>query len=148
MATTQLEKVTVEEMSKFGFKDKHGYISWGARLKDEAKIPVVPGRTFNMEIYTADSGTRYVNKVLQMVESADVPKAKSLPKASTKVSEPAGTKDAVMTRADWDAKDTRISRQGVIQAAVQAVASFSTAETMFKNAELLAKEMLKFVNQK
>lgn len=152
MATTQLDTIKVDELSKFGFKSNGEYINWSKTIKETDKVGVVPGRTFQMELYIADSGKKYVNKVLNIVESADVPAPK---KAATRtaptVAAPkavAKTEDAPMTRTDWDAKDRRISRQGVIQAAVQAVSGYSTADDVFENARELADKMLSFVNEK
>lgn len=149
MATTQLEKVSVKALSKFGFQDSKGeYVNWSKFVKDEDKINVVPGRTFNMELYISDSGKKYVNKVLQMVETADVPAPIKMVKSNSKVAPLVTVADKPMTREDWDSKDRRISRQGVIQAAVQAVASQSTLEDLFTNAEKLANQMLSFVQEK
>lgn len=163
MATTQLSKVTVEELTKFGFKSNGEYINWSKTLKDDVKILVVAGRTFQMELYIADSGKKYVNKVLQMVESADVPKAdtarvkKYTPKETTinkeifNAEKSKGEPDVPMTRKDWDSKDTRISRQGVIQAAIIAVSQSGLLvdlESLFTEAEVLAEKMLAFVNNK
>lgn len=170
MAMTQLTKVTVDELTKFGLKSNGEYINWSAKLDEKAKVPVVPGRTFSMELYIADSGKKYINKVLQMVESSDVPRVTAdVPSLKKKVITDSQTvntpetkpksfvKKAVekmtgeaMTRADWDNKDTRISRQGVIQAAVQAVANLgmSDMEHLYNEAETLAEQMLEFVNRK
>lgn len=156
MATTQLEKITIQELTKFGFKSNGEYINWSKTLKDDAKIPVVPGRTFQMELYIADSGKKYVNKVLQMVETdvqlmqKDTARAKKYtPK--TEETKTVATGDVPMTRKDWDSKDTRISRQGVIQAAIIAVSQSGLLvdlESLFTEAEVLAEKMLAFVNNK
>jgi len=114
-----------------------------------------------MELYIADSGKKYINKILQMVETADVPKADTIrakkytPKETkTTVTVATGVvktaEDKPMLRADWDAKDRRISRQGVIQASVQAVANLGmcpSTEDLFPLAEELANKMLEFVGK-
>jgi hypothetical protein len=163
MATTQLEKVQIVELTKYGFKDGTGaYIGWSKNLDEKAKIPVVPGRTFNMELYIADSGKKYVNKVLNAVETADVPKH---PDNTTKRTYAKKGTETVATGVVHDlpkpptfaeaqtaalAKDRRISRQGVIQAAVQAISNLGmcpSTEDLFPLAEELANQMLEFVNK-
>lgn len=151
---TGMETVAVTQLSKHGlFADKQGYY-WSKQLKDADKVNVVPGRTFQMEIYTAASGVKYVNKILNQIGQADVPAAKPVaaaaPVAAPVAKAPYKAKakdDETMTRADWDAKDRRISRQGLIQAAVQAVSSYSTQENHYSNAESLALQMLEFVGK-
>lgn len=149
MAETKEMKVEVLELSKFGFKDGQGvYIGWSKNFKEADKAQVVPGRSFNMEMYIADSGKKYVNKVLSQLNEGK-PTVKETNKAIVKAVVGLMPKtDAPMTREDWDSKDRRIGRAGVIQAAVQAVSGLSTQEDLFKNAEELAKQMLKFVNGK
>ncbi len=154
MATTQLGTEKVKTLTKFGFQNESGeYINYSKNLKDGDKINVVPGRTLQMELYIADSGKKYVNKVINAVESADVPAPKKVTKTVTNLPGVATLEKVTkalsgeMTRADWDAKDRRISRQGVIQAAVQAVASFSTSDDLYANAEALALKMLEFVGK-
>jgi hypothetical protein len=157
MANTTVTKVTVIELTKYGFKDQRGlYIGYSKQLKDADKVNIVPGRTLEVEMYVADSGKEYVNKVLS---HDDVKPTNNLPKTVAKI--PGTTSGPVvykktetateaMTRADWDAKDTRISRQGAIQAAVQAVAHLGLTATkdVFPTAEKLAEQMLEFVNEK
>ncbi len=146
-----LATVKVDALSKFGFKSGDEYINWSKLLKDEDKVNVVPGRTLQMDLYVAESGKRYVNKVLNEVQSADVPTlVKKVAKSVTVLPMPKAVSEALdkpMLRADWDAKDRRISRQGVIQAAVQAVSSYVTEENHLQVAELLATKMLEFVGK-
>lgn len=159
MATTQLQNVMVQELTKFGFKANGEYINWSKTLDDSAKTPVVPGRTFNMELYIADSGKKYVNKVLGVVEATKNPASVIPVKAVVPVQKVAKSFVAkavekatgeAMTRADWDNKDQRISRQGVIQASVQAIANLGMVdlEHLYTEAEVLANQMLEFVNRK
>ena len=54
-------------------------------------------------------------------------------------------KDEAMTRADWDAKDLRISKQGAVQAAVIALAPVVSLEMLPEEAIKLATKMLEFV---
>lgn len=160
MATTQVTTVKVDELSKYGLKSNGEYLNWSKTLKEDAKVPVVPGRTFQMELYVADSGKRYINKVLDMIGTTETPnpandvgyKSDETPakKSFVKKAVEKATGEA-MTRADWDSKDTRISRQGAVQAAVQAVAHSGLAadlEALYDGAEVLANKMLEFVNRK
>jgi len=145
MASTIKEVVTVASLGKWGPKVGEVFYSWSKKIKEADKGKVVPGGTYNMELYIADSGKRYINSVetnsnvlpVEMPKIvapifANTPVAKSfVPKAAKKSEE--------MTRADWDSKDRRISRQGVIQVAVQVTSHF-------EEAVILAEKMLGFVN--
>ena len=144
MATTIVEKVSVTELTKYGFKDATGaYINWSKNLKDSEKTPVVPGRTFDMELYVADSGKKYVNKV--MAESNNG-KATVTPRVTSKVTLKATPATATtMSKEEWQAKDVRISRQGVIQASVQALSGQVPVEELYTEAAKLATQMLEFV---
>lgn len=151
MATTQLGTEKVKTLTKFGFQNDSGeYINYSKNLKDGDKVNVVPGRTLQVELYIADSGKKYVNKVINAVETADVPavvKSVKTPKVVTLTGMSHTPIDSPMTRNDWDAKDRRISRQGAIQAAIQAVASYVTKDNHFDVAKELALSMLDFVNE-
>jgi len=153
MANTVKEVIKVEELSKFGFKVGQEYVNFSKQISEADKAKVVPGVSFEAELYVADSGKRYLNKVLNLVSQSTTPiniqyniskTVKATPKAETKVE----AKNEVMTKAEWADKDLRISRQGCIQAAVRAVATFSTPEDLFSDAERLANQMLEFVNGK
>jgi hypothetical protein len=133
MATTQLETVKVTQLSKHGFfADKQGYY-WSKQLKEDAKVGITPGVTVNMEIYTADSGAKYVNKVLNAVETADVPVINrdkvSQREVTTKVSNKPvkeETKlDNTMSKAEWSAKDRSQLIGGLSHDAAQLTAAFA-----------------------
>lgn len=155
MPSTQVVEVAVAELTKFGYKDAAGYVSYSKKLSDGDKLKVVPGAKFEAEYYVADSGTRYLNKVFKTLQKADPVKVEkpiavspSNPKPLTVTPVAKVVADSPMTRQDWDAKDQRISRAGVIQAAVKAVAHFSSDTTdLFANAVALANDMLEFVNE-
>lgn len=156
MATTQIVNVVVEELSKFGFKANGKYVNYSKNLSDSDKLKVVPGAKFEGEYYVADSGKEYLNKIFKVLQKADPVKiekpvvvSSSNPKPLTVTPVVKVVADSPMTRQDWDAKDQRISRAGVIQAAVKAVAHYSSdTSDLFENAENLANRMLEFVNEK
>jgi hypothetical protein len=149
MATTVKELVKVDELSKFGFKVGQEYVNYSKQLSESDKAKVVPGVSFEAEMYVADSGKRYLNKVLTTVATNKPIETKPLP-VGLKVErkEVKSIVSEVMSKQDWADKDVRISRQGCIQAAVRAVATFSTQDELFNNAVQLANQMLEFVNGK
>lgn len=157
MAQTMVVKVTIEELSKYGFKANGKYVGLSKQLSDADKARLVPGASFEAEYYVADSGKEYLNKIISTnvgKETADPgPKivAKLVDTARAKKFTPSFTKKADATSAglskeEWAAKDQRISRQGVIQAAVIALAPVVSLEALPQAAFDLATEMLKFVN--
>lgn len=152
MASTMKQTVTIGELSKWGPKVGDEYFSFSKKIKEADKARIVPGAVLELDLYVADSGKKYINSVLGNSFALEAPKLVAPVFKDTPVAKPikaaASKKSEEMTRADWDAKDLRISRQGVIQAAVQAVAGFSTQEDLYKNAEELANKMLAFVNHK
>lgn len=159
MAQTTVMRVKVVELSKYGFKTPAGtYMGLSKQFKDQAKL--VPGAEFEAEVYIADSGKEYLNKIISATNNAAPTQAvapSSVPVTSTAKADTDRTKrftpkfqkkDDAMSREDWDRKDQRISRQGVIQAAVIALAPTMATEGLFKAAEELATKMLGFVNPK
>ncbi len=153
MGNNTVTKVSVEALSKFGYKDAEGYVSYSKNCTDHDKALVVPGAQFEAEIYTAPSGARYLNKIVARSAHVDAPKAKA---AVTDVTPPVDTErakkftprfekkteaiSAGLSKDEWAAKDRRISRQGCIQVAVQVMSDFDQAKE-------LAEKMLQFVNQ-
>jgi hypothetical protein len=156
MPSTIVADVAVQELTKFGFKMNNEYVNYSKNLSEGDRVKVVPGVKFQAELYVADSGKKYLNKIFSMLQKADPVKKEtpvikaSMPKTSDKVvTAPFKTKSEEMTRADWDNKDRRISRQGVIQAAVQALTGvYPTVTELYDAAEELALKMLDFVNEK
>lgn len=140
MATTTKETVKVESLGKWGPKINGEYYSWSKNIKDVDKGRVVPGGTFDLDIYVADSGKKYINAVKGSTEVLIKP---TVVKPVDVYIKPAVTraeaKSDAMSKDEWAAKDRRISRQGVIQVAVQ-------VESDFDKAVLLAEKMLGFVN--
>ncbi len=82
--------------------------------------------------------------VIDVMPPVDVERAKKfIPKFEKKA-----TSDNSMSKEEWAAKDVRISRQGLIQAAVHALGPVVGLETLFEEAEKLANQMLEYVNRK
>lgn len=162
MSQTIKEIIKVDSLGKWGPKVGNEFLSWSKNLKDADKGRVVPGGTYEMELYVAESGKRYINSVStvstgsvdmsllkgnSVLAKAQIFKPEGVPNSIspiTKVQAPKvfvtlPKKSEEMTRSDWDNKDRRISRQGVIQVAVQVTSNFD-------DAVVLANRMLEFVN--
>jgi len=138
---------------KQGSSETKGQANWSKNIKEAEKGKIVPGASFDMDIYVADSGKKYVNSVNGMLEVGSVPKTAPKYNAPKTVSTTAytgrkSTTDDTMSKAEWAAKDQRISRQGCIQAAVQALAPALAIDVLFENASKLADQMLGYVNPK
>jgi hypothetical protein len=157
MATTQIVKVQVEAMSKYGYKANGKYVGLSKQLSDADKARLVPGASFDAEYYVADSGKEYLNKIVSMntpkpVTDMNPPiDTERAVKNTPKAFKPSFTKKAEATSAglskeEWKMKDQRISRQGVIQAAVIALAPVVSLEQLPEEAIKLAETMLIFVN--
>lgn len=156
MAQTIAAKITVEELSKYGFKANGRYVGLSKNLSEADKARLVPGASFEAEYYVADSGKEYLNKILS-VASVSVPQARTteakpnVDTARAKTFTPSFTKkadatSAGLTKEEWANKDQRISRQGVIQAAVIALAPMVSLERLPVEAMKIAETMLMFVN--
>jgi len=143
MATTVKEKITVAELSKFGFKVGNEYVNYSKQFSEADKAKVVPGAVLEAELYVADSGKKYLNKVLSAVavevvtpKAVDTERAKKFTPTFNKDKAP----DNTMSKDEWRLKDERISRQGIIQVAVQVMSDFDEAVK-------LADRMLDYVNK-
>jgi len=171
MATTQVDKIKVSELSKFGFKVGNEFVNYSKQLPEADKTRVVPGAEFEAEMYVADSGKRYLNKIIAIsvlphVENKvatsesmahQVPASNKNPAVDTERAKKfvpkfqkkeGGAESNAMSKDEWAAKDQRISRQGVIQAAVIALAPVVSLEFLSAEAVKLANTMLTFVNNK
>jgi hypothetical protein len=118
MATTQVVKVNIEELSKYGFKANGKYVGLSKQLSEADKTRLVPGAQFEAEYYVADSGKEYLNKILSssssktVVSKVQAPEARPkgdperakrfTPKFNKSEAKPASE---TMTKADWNVKD-------------------------------------------
>lgn len=152
MAQNTVVKVKVEELTKYGFKANGHYVNYSKNLSEADKAKVVPGAELEAEYYVADSGKEYLNKVLAQNLGVVVSVADTAPKVDTERAkkftpkfEKKAALDNTMSKEEWAAKDQRISRQGVIQAAVIALAPVVSLEQLSVEAIKLAETMLTFV---
>ena len=150
MPNTTVVDVTVEELSRYGFKANGRYVNYSKGLSETDKAMVVPGVTLKAEFYIADSGKEYLNKVLGASSKPVAPVTDVNPPADTSRAKrftPKFTKKETetMSKAEWAEKDQRISRQGAVQAAVIALAPVVSLEQLPTEAVKLATKMLEFV---
>lgn len=132
--------VTKNVQGKFGPQLLVGkeYYSFGKFYKGETALEL--GVPIVVDVFTTEAGKKYINKVTGASAPALVaPVFKDTPVVKAKAVKPVVT-DNSMSKDEWAAKDTRISRQGVIQVAVQVAGSF-------EDAVVLADRMLNYVNQ-
>lgn len=143
MSSTMTQEITVAELSKYGVKVGNEYVNYSKQLDEKSKGKFVPGGTYTVEMYVADSGKRYINNVMSAVMTGGTVSAKPL----SAVSKPKAAIPNIslvpssMSKDEWADKDRRISRQGCIQVAVQVASTF-------EEAKVLALQMLEFVNEK
>jgi hypothetical protein len=159
MASTVKDRIKVANLTKFGFQVGTEFVNYSKQLPEADKTQVVPGAEFDAEMYVADSGKRYLNKILASVHTlgvvaptianplghaVDTERAKKFtPKFQKKEDTSSG-----LSKDEWAAKDVRISRQGCIQAAVHALGPVLGADSLFAEASKLADQMLAYVNKK
>lgn len=110
MANNTVVKITVQELTKYGFKANDRYVNYSKQLTESDKAKVVPGAELEAEYYIADSGKEYLNKVLSSATvvgsgtespKVDTTRAKKFTPTFNKAAAP----DNSMSKADWAAKD-------------------------------------------
>lgn len=162
MASTEIIKVKVQELSKYGFKANDRYVGLSKQLKEADKTRIVPGAEFDAEFYVADSGKEYLNKILSQSATAqvaatpltitpvvDTERAKKFtPKPFVAKFQKKDDISTGLSKDEWAQKDRRISRQGCIQAAVHALGPVMAGDGLFEAAKTLADQMLAYVNEK
>jgi hypothetical protein len=165
MSKREIVNVSVVDLTKYGFKDAAGYVSWSKDISENDKAAVVPGAIFEAEYYVSDKGTRYLNKIVKRTDKVDAPRTAAVSSEAPKPDverakkvdddrarrftpkyEKKGAVDNTMSKEEWAAKDQRISRQGVIQAAVIALAPVVALDKLEEEAVKMATAMLAFVN--
>lgn len=132
MANTQVEKIKVKGFSKFGFQLENGeYINFSKTIKDADKGRIVPGGEFEVEMYRADSGKGYVNKVLgsstvaaPVVPPLVAPVFKNTPTVKLLAKK---AEDNSMSKSDWAAKDRSMMVGGLSHDAAVLAAAAATA---------------------
>jgi len=85
MSSTVKEVVQIKALSRYGFQAEDGrYVNWSKGTKQADKDKVVPGATFEMELFISDKGAHYVNSVGSQVGTSVAPPvaATSKPTAS------------------------------------------------------------------
>jgi ribonucleotide reductase alpha subunit len=123
-------------------------------LSEADKGRIVPGFSFQAETYTADSGKQYVNKILTGVKETVIQKSVVTNTPAVAVKKAFVPKAKVeeiskgLSKEEWKSKDERISRQGLIQASLIALAPVVSIEILFQEAKKLADQGLQYVNEK
>lgn len=148
MATTQIVKVKVEELTKYGFKANGKYVGLSKQLSEADKTRLVPGAEFEAEYYVADSGKEYLNRILSTGAFApDVPGTVVAPKVQTTEAPKVDTERAkrftpkfnkseakpaseTMSKADWNAKDRNMMIGGRSHDAAVIVAAMVNVQSL------------------
>ena len=134
------EIIVPEKNGKFGPFANGQFYSFSKFFKGNKEMIV--GQSYNVDVFTSDSGKKYINAVVGEAPKIVAPVFNNTPVAKA-------VKDSGMSKDEWQAKDTRISRQGVWQAAVQALApAYTELDKLIKEAEVLANAGLEYVNRK
>lgn len=140
MAITAVDTIVVEALSKYGIKVGNEYVNFSKNLNESEKGKLVPGGTYEVELYVADSGKRYVNKVIATTSGTSKPavinpvtsKSDQKPVTPVKVSE-------TMTKADWGAKDRSQLIGGLSHDAAMLVAAMVPVLGQLESADAVIK---------
>lgn len=130
------ETLKVKALSKYGVQDETGaYINWSKTIKESEKGKIVPGGEYIVDMFRAESGKGYINRVLD-TKVAEMPKlvapvfnntplAKTVGIDGTKLLMAKTHASESMSKADWSAKDRSMMIGGISHDASQLVhASF------------------------
>lgn len=109
MATKVSEVVAVKALSKYGFQLTDGsYVNWGKFVKDEDKSRVVPGASYEVEMYISDKGSKSANSIGRQVGvTADVP--------AVRATAPHAASQVVVKARDFDAEARGKTRCALLQ---------------------------------
>lgn len=136
-------KLTVQAISKYGVLHEDKWFNMGPGLKPEM---FVKGVSYEVE---TEQGSRGVLLLKATPLAGEAPKPVAAQAAFKKSFTSRAKPSDGLSKEEWASKDLRISRQGVIQAAVQAMAPLvANRAELFPEAEKLAVLMLEFVNKK
>jgi len=113
MASNILEKITVSKLTKYGFQiqGSDDFINYSKQLKESDKTKIVPGAEFDVEFYVADSGKRYLNKIVltsaNQTEAVFTASQNNEPKKvfTPKFNKPETAVSSTMSKDEWKAKD-------------------------------------------
>lgn len=131
MATTVKEVVKVKALSRYGFQIEDGsYVNWGKFVKEEDKGKVVPGGSYEMELYISDKGSKNVNKVGEQVGTIPVPSEATRVAQSAVTYEPKARPAASPVGRDFD-KEARGKTRCALLEALLSNAAVDTTD-MFK----------------
>lgn len=124
-----METIKVKQLSKFGVQLESGeYVNWSKKIKDSDKGLIVPGGTFSVDMYRAESGKGYINAVETGTQPVLVaPVFAKTPVVKPLAATPKADKAEVMTKADWSAKDRSMMVGGLSHDAAVLVAASVTA---------------------
>lgn len=134
-----VETITVERKSKYGVLYNDVWYNIGKNAKVGTEDLTVDNfelkKSYNVFVSPGKNGAKYINGLPESATNEIV--KTEVPKAVVK--KPA---DEAMTRADWDAKDRRISMQGLVQAvyAVQGDAEKAWSEAAVLYRKLWGKD--------
>jgi len=151
MVTTELLKITA--VGPYGVNSGGTWYKLG---KGMTVGMFQRGSTYSVEVYTGTKGGKFINKVIQNITSVPTePLLNPQFNSSAPILEVEKPKDTRPLNeygkpvSDYAiAKDQRIARSGVIQAAVQAMSGHvSNREQLEKEGILLAEAMLKWVKE-
>lgn len=151
------EIIKVSAVGPFGVNSKGVWYKLGKGVQTSS---FVKGHTYSLEIGQGSKGAKFINQIVQdmgNVGGTEAPKpllnpdlntTPPAPSASPKVDNRPVNEYGKPVSDYAIAKDKRISRSGVIQAAVQAMTTHVQGrEELEKEATLLAEAMLKWINE-
>lgn len=137
MSKTSVETIQVKALSKFGFQLESGeYVNTSKTLKESEKGKIIPGGTYDVEMYRSDANKGYVNKLLSSalvantvpvkpVEAKRVVNPVGLGPIAAKPSASSGSE--TMSKAEWASKDRSMMVGGIFHDVATLVAAAATA---------------------
>ena len=158
MSERTIVKVVVSELTRYGYKDAEGYVSWSKNISENDKAAVVPGASFEGEYYISEKGTRYLNKIVARTSKVDAPKTLPViatPSVDTQAAKrftpsfkKTGDPSNAMSKVDWEAKDRSMMIGGLAHDAAVIAAQLVNveglnAETALATFKTLLEGMLK-----